>query len=454
MLKLFRNRRGVALMLVLSAVAMLTSMGIEFAYNTSIYYDLAQNEADRLKAFYLAKSAYNFMRLELKFDRMFRQIVQSQNLGQYLGENAQLPLCQQFPLSTGLIRAVFLEGKLPGGLGGEGAAEGAAPAAGETPPPEGEGAPAGEAIEEARKDSSLSQEQGAKDFLQFDGDFDGECIDEGTKINLNGFYGLAKTPGVEGTTSAFDQYGQFLFRFFSQPRIKPLFEEADVRISDIIASIGDWIDIGVEGGAGGAGAAVYQRDGASYPARTGKLVTLLSAYLIEGVVDEWFEPTIDSFTIYGDGTVNVCTASPDIVESLIRRYVDATPNLPPLRLEDPEEMARLTKAVTDACAGGQQGDALKQAVSQALSQAIGSVTGEAGAAATPAAGTMPAAAAGAGAAAAAANTGFAAYMRTEPRFFTLKLAGQVADATVRVRAVLDVKETDPKRWKLLYWKVY
>ena len=53
-----------------------------------------------------------------------------------------------------------------------------------------------------------------------------------------------------------------------------------------------------------------------------------------------------------------------------------------------------------------------------------------------------------------ASTGFAAYISTEPRYFTLKLAGQVGDTLVRIRAVVDVKETDPKKWKLLYWKVY
>ena len=446
-------------MLVLAAVSVLTSMGIEFAYNTSIYSTLAQNESDRLKAFYLAKSAYNFMQLELKFDRMFRQIVQSQNLGKFLGGNAQLPLCQQFPLSTGLIRAVFLEGTLPGMPGGEeGTAEGADQGAQKpeaAAAPDGEAGKAGEAIEGARKLSSLSQEQGAKDFLQFEGDFDGECVDEGTKIDLNGFFGLSQAEGAEGVPSAFDQYKQFLFRFLSQPKIKPLFEKLELRMGDVLNNIGDWVDANAEindfgGRSGGAEVSLYQREGASYPVRNGKLVTLLEAYLIDGVIDEWFEPIMDSFTIYGDGTVNACTSSPEIVESLIRRYVDATPNLPPLRLEDPEEMGRLTQAVTDTCAAGAQGDQLKQAIAQALSQAIGSVSGGAAAPATPGAAT-PAAG---GAAGTGAASGFAAYLRTDPRYYTLKLAGQTADTTVRIKAVLDVKETDPKKWKLLYWKVY
>jgi type II secretory pathway component PulK len=462
-MRFFKNNRGVALMLVLSAVSVLTAMGVEFAYNTSIYYDLAQNEANRLQAYYMAKSAYEFMRLELKFDRVFRQVVQQQNLGQYLGANAQLPLCQQFPLSTGLIRTVFMGGGLAGLAGGEGGE--AVPEGGEAPPAaEGpaaeEAKQAAEGIEKMRQGASLTQEKGAQDFLQFEGDFDGECIDEGTKINLNGFAGLSQTATVEGQPSPFDQYKQFLFRFLSEPRFKPLFDAAKVRIPDVVNSIGDWIDANsdindFDGRTGGAEMAPYQRAEVPIVVRNGKLLTLMEAYLIDGVTDGWFEPMIDSFTIYGDGTVNACTANQDIVEALIRRYVEATPNLPPLRLEDPEEMGRLVAAIEDACVSGSQGEQLKQAIATALNQAIGAVTGgETGTPATPPAAAQPGQAGAAAAAPAGVAGGFAAYLRTESRFFSLKLSGQSGDITVRIKAVLDVKETDPNRWKLLYWKVY
>lgn len=427
MRRLLKNSKGVALMLVLSAISVLTAMGIEFAYNTSIYYNLAQNEMDRLKAYYMALSAYNFMQLELKFDRVFRQTVQSQNLGQYLGANAQLPLCQQFPLSTGLIRAVFTGEGVEALMGGEEGVEEEAP----------------EEIEELKRDVTMSQEQGAADFLQFDGDFDGECIDEGTKIDLNGFSGLAQTVGEEGGLSPFDQYKQFLFRFMSQPRFRLLFEAADVKVTDVVNNIGDWVDGNREmndfdGRVGGAEVSVYQRIGVPYEVRNGKLLTLLEAYLIDGVVDEWFQPMMDFFTVYGDGKVNVCTTSQEVLEGLIRRYVDDTPDLPPLRLEDPEEMQRLTDAILEACAQGGTGDQLKQNINTALATAIGSIAGEQEPGATTTTGTG----------------GFGDYVSTEPRYFSLKLAGQVGDITVRIKAVLDVKETDPAKWRLLYWKVY
>jgi hypothetical protein len=153
---------------------------------------------------------------------------------------------------------------------------------------------------------------------------------------------------------------------------------------------------------------------------------LLEAYLIDGVVDQWFEPMKEYFTIYGDGTVNVCTTSKEVVEGLIYRYVDANPNLPPLRLEDQEEMDRLTSAITEACGAGGTGTQLAQQVAQALDTAIGAIAGTTGAqppatgaATPPAAGTTPGSTAGG-----AAATGCAAYISTEPRYFSLKLTGE------------------------------
>lgn len=442
-------------MLVLSAIVLLTTMGVEFAYNTNVQHHLAQNDYDRLRAYYLAKSAYSFMLLELKFDKVFRQVVQQQNLGQFLGQNAQLPLCQQFPMSTGLIRAVFVGGGLPGmpGAGGEGG-EGEAGAEGE-----GAGGEGADAIEEKRKEVSISQEKTAEEFLSFEGDFDAECFDESTKIDLNSFFGLSKT-AAEGGTSAFEQYKQFLFRFLSRPQYDDLFKAADVRVADVVTNIGDWVDADAEinpmgGSGGGQERSLYDRLGVSYTVRNGKLLTLMEAYLIDGVVDDWFSPLIDQFTIYGDGKINVCTASPDVVESLIRRYVDATPSLPPLRLEDPVEMGRLVTAVTEPCSSGAVGDQLKSQIGQSLGAAIGAISsGESAPTPTPPATPPAAGAAGQTATDAAADTGFTSYITTERRFFGLKLTGQVLDTAVRVRAVVDVKEADPKKWKLVYWRVY
>lgn len=428
-MKKLNSKKGVALLLVLSAIVVLTTMAVQFSYDTSVSSHLVNNETQRLKAYYLAKSALNFMMLELKFDRTFQQVVQKQNLGAYLGGNANLPICQQFPLSTALIRAIFTGGgleALTGATGGGGGDEAAAE---------------NEELEEKKKDVTLSDEKSAEAFLNFEGDFDGECINEGTKINLNSFAGLAATAKTEGGASPLDQYKQFLIKFLSQPQFELLFDKEEAKIIEVVNNIADWIDLDDQSAAKGGGIEkiAYERLNLPYPVRNGRLLTLLEAYLIDGVTDDWFSAMMDYFTVYGDGKVDVCTASPEVVEGLIRRYVEGNPNLPPLRLEDPVEMGKLTLAISDACSSGATGNALKSQITQALNTAIGTL----GTKPTPAEGGQQ-----------EAPVSFDQFVETSRRYFSLKLTGQVNDTVVRIKTVMDVKEEDPKKWKMLYWRVY
>lgn len=429
---ILKNKKGVALLVVLSAIVVLTTLAVEFSFDTSVSYHLASNERDRLKAYYLARSALGFMLLELKFDRVFRQIVQNQNLGQYLGGSAQLPLCQQFPMSTGLIRAVFTGGEIPGMGGGEEGGDEGAPAGAQAPAEE----PVDEAIEEKRKEVSISEQKSAEEFLEFEGDFDGECQDENTKINLN-LAAAATQPaqGSEAQTSGIEQFKQSLLSLLSKPQYEDLFKESGVRVTDVVNSIAGRISGSGPGGQKASESAVAQRKG--------KLFTLLEAYLIDGVDDDWFAPLSDLFTVYGDGKINICTASRDVVEATIRRYVESTPGLPPLRLEDPAEMQRLTDAVDTGCSSGGTGTQLVGQVAQAVDSAIWAVSS--GGAPPPPSPSQP----GGG-----QSTGFGTFLSSESRYFSLLLTGQVKDTVVRIRTVMDVKDTDPKKWKILYWRVY
>jgi len=161
-IKNLKNQSGVALILVLSAIVIITTMAAEFALQYKRDYHLALNDRDRLKAHYLALSSYRFMLVELKFDKMFQRTVQQQNLGQFMGSEANIPLCQQFPISTQLIKAVFVES---GEGGGEEGAEGGAEEGGE-----GGGSPI---PAEFSKMISIEQREAAREFLNVDGDFDG-----------------------------------------------------------------------------------------------------------------------------------------------------------------------------------------------------------------------------------------------------------------------------------------
>jgi len=414
-----RSDKGMALILVLGSIVILTTMAVEFAYNTNVNYHLARNEVDRLKAEYLAKSAFNFMQVELKFDRVFRQIVQSQNLGQYLGGNASLPLCQQFPLSTALIRAVFMSGEEGGAL-----------------------------PEEFKGMVSVSAESDAQDFLDFEGDFDGECIDEATKINLNIFSNLDPAQKVGEGYNQYDSAKIDLANFLGKESYRELFEKAGVKVGDVVRNIADWVDpnemINEIGGVeAGPEIVLYERTDAKHPIKNGKLTTLDEVYLVDGVIDEWFFPVMKFFTIYGDGAVNICRADILVIQNVIRRYVERNPNLPPIRLDDPETMEKLVAAVSDGCSMGGIGDQQKQQIATSLDAAIGALGGtverdENQPETPPASG----------------QSILSQMITSESRFFRLVLTGSVGDISVKINAVLDVGDANPNRWKLLYWRLY
>ena len=65
----FGPQRGVALILVLTTLAILTSIGVEFSFSTRVNLKLAENLRDELRAFYLARSAVNLSRLLLHFQK-------------------------------------------------------------------------------------------------------------------------------------------------------------------------------------------------------------------------------------------------------------------------------------------------------------------------------------------------------------------------------------------------
>ncbi|PIR26389.1 MAG: hypothetical protein COX62_02215 [Deltaproteobacteria bacterium CG_4_10_14_0_2_um_filter_43_8] len=434
-----KNERGVALMLVLSAITVITVAGIEFAYNTNVNYHLARNHLDRLKASYLAKSAFHFGLLELKYDRVFRQIVEQQNLGSLLGASAQLPLCKQFPLSTGLLRAVFLGG---GGLG-EGADTEDATASAEEPSLETGG-------EDFPKVTSLSDEQSAADFLSFEGDFDIDCADESNKLNLNVFAKLKASAGSSsslGTSqgiSEYDLHKQILTSFLQKPEYELLFEDSEIPPVEIVRNIADWTDenrdINEYGGStGGAESSLYERNSRKYKVKNTSFTTIDEVYQVEGVNEKWFEPLKSNFTIYGDGKINICSVDEGLVQGIIKTFVETTPGVPPVRLADEEVMTRLVSSIQDACSAGSAGDALVAEVTDAFWGAL-SVDQEV-------AGNVDAESA-------KAKESFKNLITATGRYYTLISTGQVADVIVRVKAVVDVKESSPDKWPLLYWKVY
>src|SRR5688500_10372109 len=82
------SQRGIALVAVLSAIAVIAIVTTEFTYNTGIDFAAAANARDEMRAHFLARSGMNLSRLVVKvqkdvFDR-YRKYLGDVQLADYL----------------------------------------------------------------------------------------------------------------------------------------------------------------------------------------------------------------------------------------------------------------------------------------------------------------------------------------------------------------------------------
>ena len=399
------------MMMVISAIMLLSMVALEFVFGSNVNYRIAVNEKERLQAHYLAESALNLMKVELKMDKQIKSAIASSPIAQGLPIDLSQPMCQQFPFSTELIRAFFIGGEIPlmGGTEGDVKAEG-----------------------EKKEDSSATvfEAETAQEFLSFEGDFNGECKNEESKFNLNYFANLDPAQESLSGLNQYDAYKFILTNFLKADRYKKLFEDPG-KIEDAVRNIADWTDkndvINTPGGTSqGAEVSLYKDEKAPRPRNT-KFLSLDEVHLVDGVKDTWFMPLEDMFTIYGGNKINICMAEDDVIWALIIAYAGQKPDLPPIDSKNADLKKKFVDTVRFSCTGVQP---QTSKIASDLDTALGiGGTGQ-------------------------TSGGFASLITTENRYYSLKLTGQVGNTVVNIKTVLDTKDQDPKKWKMLYYKVY
>ncbi len=416
-------------MMAISAIMLLSMIALEFVFNSNVNYKVALNEKERLQAYYLALSELNLMKVELKLDKQIKSTVASMPMLQNLPIDLSQPICSQMPISTGLIRGFFVGGEMP-------LMKGASTA------PEAEKKPAA-----AKPDTGTTatefEAENAQKFLSFDGDFDGSCADESAKMNLNVWATLDPAQQLLAGNNPYDMYKIALSNFFKQDRFKKLFEGVTPdKMDESVRNIADWVDkndvINDLGGiTRGSEQSLYKEDDRPKP-KNGKFLSLDEVHLVEGVDDTWFVPLEDSFTVYGDAKVNVCVADDDVIWALVMTYASQNTAIPPINPKNIELKKKVIDTMKLSCMGAQpQVGKIASDVDAALGLGTAAQT------------TNPQATG-----AAQATGGFASYITTEPRYYSLKLTGQVGDTMVNIKTVIDVKDSDPKKWRMLYYKVF
>lgn len=438
------------MLLVMSAIMVLTMVAVEFAYNANIHFRLAVKQKERLQAYYLARSGFEFLRLQMKVGAE----VQEQIAGLLSRANIDLPfdinqpLCRIFPLNTGLFRA-FMDIQKSGG-------EGALP-------------------EEMLQGLQLS---GVEEFMQFTGDFETECVDESGKLDLNFFLAADAREQSLGGENAYDSHKKLLVQTLTQESYKNLFERLDESPEEIIRNIADWVDTNnavnhYGGSEGGGEEGAYAGLDTDFAAKNGKFTTPGEVYRVAGVYDSWWNPLSENFTIYGTKSregvaqVNVCRARNEVIQGLVLRYLETRPELAGrIDRESAEVLSALTESVKAGCVGAKP-DPNK--IASDLDAAIDNLAQGTGGEAKPPEPTPPESpegeegGEGGGGVGTTVGSRFARWITTESHVFKLKMTGTVGnpnrtserETSVQIESVIDFSGgKDPSKWKTLYWKIY
>jgi general secretion pathway protein K len=334
------SRRGVALILVLTTVAILSSIAVDFAYQSRVSLRLTENARDEARAYYLARSAVNLSRLLLHFQKQVDQLggqiggALSTALGNRPGTpavpapigpaatNLGIRLWEILPIDSSAMSALL--------GGGDVSALGMATrdASGQPAPPQ-----------ETKRPQIAGPPQHS--FGSFEGVFQAKIVDENSRINVRGLDGLGVTPMATLTQ---------LRAMMTDPKYDFIFDEEDanrdrVRRDDVILAMKDWIDLDetgtgidptnptnpfVSGFSDENGA--YDRYVPRYKAKNAPFDSLEELYMVRGVNDRYMAAFGDRLTVWVDvnAKLNINTNEP--LQTLTNVLsAAANPNDPKLR---------------------------------------------------------------------------------------------------------------------------
>ena len=296
-----RGPGGVALVIALVTIAVLSAAVVEYAYSTRVNLKMSVNAKDKAKSYFLARSGVNLSQLLLNFQySLQREADQAQG-----NENLSGGSCNPGMISTAMRRSNFQmhqymdllmrpfnNGKLETPVGG----------------------------------INLS-EAGVEGFGKFTGEFDVDIEPESGKMNVNTF----ATEKIKQ-----EDLGQFC-SMVADSKYTEIFREDDEndQVLDqyrILKYVVDYIDLdetelslteycSIEGEGSGSEKAPYDDFDQNIEPRNAKLTHIEELYQVYGVSDSFMRAFRDKLTVYPVGKPNANTAEMPVFYSVLCQNV-------------------------------------------------------------------------------------------------------------------------------------
>jgi general secretion pathway protein K len=347
-----RRARGVALIIAVISITLLTVVATEFAYNTRVDLQLAANQRDEVRAYYMARSGIGLGRLLLRFQRQLNNTPMP-NLGgliqQLMGGGQGAPGAQQPAQSLNIqlwkmarVDCHMLKGLVKSDV------------------PEGEEAEAPQDPNFKMDDGEapmLSDQPMKRSFGGFEGCFLATITDEEEKLNVHRLSGLATDalPTAARMTDMFnDKRFEFIFTRDDANRVR-------VTPQEVVIALRDWVDEDEVQSAINLADPVnpfasgfasedthYDRFDPRYEAKNARFDSLDELYRVHGVTDMFMAAFKDRLTVYPDvnSRPNVNTDDPMMMYMAILSVAD--PARPDPRLQDPVFVQELITRIRSA----------------------------------------------------------------------------------------------------------
>lgn len=292
------SQAGVALLMVISSILLLTVLVTEIAHGATVRIRLAAQHRDEAKAEALAMSGVNFYRLILMASKQIGKNPMVQQAGAMLGVNGD-SLWQMVPfINTQLMRMLFVSG---GDLEAEDMAR-------------------------LRQDGLSSDEEAAsreggkirRNFLDFDGDFEASVEDEARYIYVGRLQAtnMAELLELEAAKQ--------LQALMSREEERSWFYRENIEPLELVGNLVDWVDAdSTRLYQGGQEEQPYQKLDSPYRPKNAPFDSIEEIRLVDGWhLDGVWERVGKHLTIYGEGRINVNSAERPVMRALLAAYVD------------------------------------------------------------------------------------------------------------------------------------
>ena len=320
-----RHRRGsqsgIALLIVITSLMFMTVLVTDLNYGARVRLLMAAHQRDEAQAYWLARTGTNLYALILAANKELAKNDMLSGLTESFGVNLGDALWQMVPaINTGLLRMLFAFG----------------------------GSVDDEAIEDFQSSGRVSDEVAEKsregggrfddkNFLDFEGDFSATITDEDSRVSI------AKLGESVPETGDWrdDPAAQQLYGLMSGEENDQWFYDRGLDRWSCIGNLKDWIDADnmISSGQGSYEDNLYNRLDSPYLTKNAPFDSKEEIRLVDCWQDDVYDRFKDQITIYGNGRININTASDEVIRGLIRAFIPA--------MTAPGADSRLDQVMTD-----------------------------------------------------------------------------------------------------------